>query len=71
MAGSPAPFEGQRALVTASTTIAHAQAQGITTIGWHCWKSNIASRQLALTLGFDLVEEYPVWYCRFARQTGV
>lgn len=54
------------ALVTAGATLAHAQAHNITTIGWHCWKHNVASSNLALRLGFELVEEYPVWYCRFA-----
>ncbi len=56
------------ALVTASATLAHAQAHGITTIGWHCWKHNIPSSALAQKLGFELVEEYPVWYCRFAQR---
>lgn len=59
------------ALVTAAATIAHAQAQGMAAIGWHCWKSNIASSNLAQRLGFELVEEYPVWYCRFARQSSI
>ncbi|MGZ3677474.1 MAG: GNAT family N-acetyltransferase [Ktedonobacterales bacterium] len=54
------------ALVTAGATLAHAQAHGITTIGWHCWAHNVASSNLAQRLGFGLVEEYPVWYCRFA-----
>lgn len=54
------------ALVTAGATLAHAQAHGITTIGWHCWKHNVASSNLAQRLGFELVEDYPVWYCRFA-----
>ena len=57
------------ALVTAGATVAHAQAHNITTIGWHCWKHNVASSALAQRLGFELVEEYPVWYCRFARHS--
>lgn len=59
------------AVLTASATLAHAQAHGATTIGWHCWKSNTASSSLAQRLGFELVEEYPVWYCRFTRQSSI
>lgn len=58
------------ALVTAGATLAHAQARNITNIGWHCWKHNVASSALAQRLGFELVEEYPVWYCRFARRSA-
>ncbi len=56
------------ALVTAGATLAHAQAHGISAVGWHCWQHNIASSALAQKLGFELVEEYPVWYCRFAQR---
>ena len=55
------------ATATALATIAHAQSQGITSIGWHCWKKNIASSNLALKLDFEKVEDYPVWYCRFGK----
>lgn len=57
------------ALVTAGATLAHARARNITTIGWHCWQRNVASSNLARRLGFELVEAYPVWYCRFARRS--
>lgn len=57
------------AMLTAKATLTHAQANGITTVGWHCWKHNVASSALAQKLDFELVEEYPVWYCRFARQS--
>ncbi len=56
------------ALVTAGATLAHAQAHGISAVGWHCWKHNVPSSALAQKLGFELVEEYPVWYCRFAQR---
>jgi GNAT superfamily N-acetyltransferase len=46
-------------------TIAHAYTQGITTIGWHCWKTNVASSSLARKLGFEKVTGYPVWVCHF------
>ena len=52
------------ALVTASALIEHAFANGITTIGWHCWQRNTASSALAMKLGGTLTAEYPVWYCR-------
>ncbi len=55
------------ATATAMATIAHAQSQGITSVGWHCWKRNIASSNLAQKLGFEKVEDYPVWHCRFGK----
>ncbi|HLV99020.1 MAG TPA: GNAT family N-acetyltransferase [Ktedonobacterales bacterium] len=55
------------AIATASATIAHAHSRGITSVGWHCWKRNIASSSLAQKLGFEKVEDYPVWYCRFGK----
>lgn len=63
------PAFQRRGLATAVAlaTIAQAQAQGITSIGWHCWKSNIASSNLAQKLGFAHVEDYPMWYCRFRK----
>ena len=59
------------ATATALATMAHAHSVGITRIGWHCWKKNIASSSLARKLGFEHVEDYPVWYCRFGGQSGV
>ena len=58
------------ATATAQAMMAHAQSVGITQIGWHCWKRNVASSGLALKLGFEHVEDYPVWYCRFDSQRG-
>jgi GNAT superfamily N-acetyltransferase len=46
-------------------TIAHAYTQDITAIGWHCWKTNVASSSLARKLGFEKVTDYPVWVCHF------
>ncbi len=64
------PFQ-RRGLATAVAlaTIAHAQSQGITSIGWDCWKSNIASGNLAQKLGFEKIEEYSVWHCRFKKSS--
>ncbi len=47
-------------VITASALIAHALAQGITKIGWHCWKDNEPSSALAIKLGGTLVAEYAV-----------
>ena len=54
----------RRGLATAAAqaTMSYAQARGIIIIGWHCWKENIPSSNLARNLGFELVENYPVWY---------
>jgi RimJ/RimL family protein N-acetyltransferase len=56
------------ATATALATMAYAQSQGITMIGWHCWKRNIPSSALARKIGFELIEDYPVWYCRFGKR---
>ena len=58
------------ATATALATMAYAQSEGITRIGWHCWKRNVASSGLARKLGFEHVEDYPVWYCRFDSRRG-
>ena len=55
------------AQATALATIAQAQSQGITSVGWDCWKNNIALSNLAQKLGFEKVEDYPVWFCRFGK----
>ncbi len=67
-----APSLRRRGLATATAlaTMAEAQARGITSIGWHCWKRNVPSSNLAKKLGFKLVEDYPVWYCRFGKRTA-
>jgi len=69
IATKPALRRRGLATATALATIAQAQLQGITSIGWHCWKKNIASSNLALKLGFEQVEDYPVWHCRFGKLT--
>jgi RimJ/RimL family protein N-acetyltransferase len=68
IATAPAFRRRGLATATAQATMAYAQARGITTIGWHCWKENIPSSNLALKLGFELVEDYPVWFCRFGKK---
>lgn len=55
------------ACITASALIEHALAHGLTSIGWHCWSTNIASGSLARKLGGTLTAEYPVQICRLRR----
>ena len=66
------PAFQRRGLATAVAlaVIAHAQSQGITIVGWHCWKENLSSGNLARKLGFSKVEDYPVWHCRFGQLTA-
>ena len=62
------PFQRQGlAQAVAWATIARAQRAGITEVGWDCWKRNLSSSALARKLGFEQVEAYPVWYCRFGQ----
>lgn len=51
------------ATLTASAVVRHALARGTGDIGWHCWASNLASIGTASKVGFEQVEDYPVWYC--------
>jgi RimJ/RimL family protein N-acetyltransferase len=53
------------ATVTASALIEHALAQGVTTVGWHCYASNEESIATARTVGFEKVVEYPVTFAWF------
>lgn len=70
IATKPALQRRGLATATALATIAHAQSQGISSIGWDCWKKNIASSNLALKLGFEKVEDYSVWSCRFRKPSS-
>jgi RimJ/RimL family protein N-acetyltransferase len=56
------------AATTAQATMAYAQAKGMSKIGWHCWKANIPSSSLARKLGFEHVEDHPMWHYRSKRQ---
>ena len=49
----------------AAAFIEMAQTHGIKRIGWHAWKSNIASCQLAKKLGFEQEVEYAVFFAYF------
>ena len=57
----------RRGLATAmtATLIAHAQARGISRIGWHCWASNRPSAATALRAGFTRRQDYPVYFAWF------
>jgi GNAT superfamily N-acetyltransferase len=56
------------ATATAQATMAYAQSVGMSKIGWHCWKANIPSSSLARKLGFEHVEDHPMWHYRSKRQ---
>ena len=53
------------ATLTASALIEYAIANGITTIGWHCWADNEASIATARKVGFEKTLDYPVYFARF------
>jgi RimJ/RimL family protein N-acetyltransferase len=57
------PYQ-RRGLATwlATAFIAHAAAQGIRHIGWHCWARNTASGATARKAGLERVADYPVCY---------
>lgn len=56
------------ATATAQATMAYAQSVGMSKIGWHCWKANMPSSSLARKLGFEHVEDHPMWHYRSKRQ---
>ena len=49
---------------TAIACINHGLKNGYGHIGWHCWKKNEPSNQLALKLDFSYIMEYPVEYLK-------
>jgi RimJ/RimL family protein N-acetyltransferase len=53
------------ATITASALLEHALAQGVTTVGWHCYASNEGSIATARTVGFEKALEYPVYFAWF------
>lgn len=61
------PYQ-RRGLGTLMTVafIQMALSRGIHTIGWHCWQRNIPSGALARRVGFDLIDEQPVYIYVFA-----
>lgn len=48
------------ATIVACALVERAQFLGFTRIGWHCWEKNRASSALALKIGFELNQRYPV-----------
>lgn len=64
--GVLAPHQ-RRGLATAmgSAFRAHALAQGITRIGWHCWANNAPSIATALKLGYEKAAEYRTFIAWF------
>ena len=62
-----APYRRQGvATLAVAATVEEALRRGIGEIGWHCWTSNAASLALAAKVGFEPVEEYAVWLCRWS-----
>jgi RimJ/RimL family protein N-acetyltransferase len=49
------------AFVAVAATIEHCLSRGFTHIGWHCLRSNTASRVLAEKAGFGIVAEYSAY----------
>jgi RimJ/RimL family protein N-acetyltransferase len=49
------------ALVVVAATVEHCLSRGFTDIGWHCLRSNTASRVLAEKAGFGIVTEYSAY----------
>lgn len=48
--------------ITAGALIELAQAQGIRRIGWDCFSENAPSAATAVKVGFEMVEEYSVYF---------
>jgi GNAT superfamily N-acetyltransferase len=45
--------------------VERAFSEGISQVGWHCWKSNVASGATARSAGFEKVCDYPVYFAWF------
>jgi RimJ/RimL family protein N-acetyltransferase len=41
--------------------VEQALQRGLSEVGWHCWADNLPSAALALSAGFVLQREYPVY----------
>lgn len=53
------------ATIASLALVEHAFKNGYQRIGWHCWSWNTASSALARRSGFDLIRDYPVYFCQF------
>jgi len=47
---------------TALGVLALVKQRGIRKVGWQCWSNNIASQRTALSVGFKLLEDFPVLF---------
>ncbi len=47
--------------LTATASAAFADAQGFSTVGWHCWDNNVGSIGVAKNVGFEKATEYDVF----------
>ena len=59
------------AVVMATAVIDQAIAEGISTIGWHCWAGNAPSIATARKLGFTLAISYPVYFAYVDQQLSL
>lgn len=50
------------ASAVAAGLIAQARSLGIQQVGWHCWSGNRPSAATALRVGFELQQEYEIYY---------
>ncbi|HHX64459.1 MAG TPA: GNAT family N-acetyltransferase [Chloroflexi bacterium] len=57
----------RRGLATAAALalIERLMARGTTRIGWHCWRSNVASGATALKVGMEKVCDYSVYFAAY------
>lgn len=46
----------------AKATLAEAARRGLTQVGWQCWANNIAAERTALSVGFQVIADYPVLF---------
>ncbi|MGG4454030.1 GNAT family N-acetyltransferase [Brevibacillus porteri] len=47
---------------TAMGALSLAKQRGIKRVGWQCWSNNIGSQRTALSLGFELLADFPVLF---------
>jgi RimJ/RimL family protein N-acetyltransferase len=47
---------------TALGALSLAKQRGITRVGWQCWSNNTGSQRTALSVGFELLADFPVLF---------
>jgi RimJ/RimL family protein N-acetyltransferase len=51
------------ATLTAAACVDSLLSTGMTNVGWHCAEQNLGSRGVAEKVGFELKNEYPIYFC--------